>query len=111
MYRKILIQLLILIIITNSEYALSQTNFEVIYPSKNTIINYHDRWTKNHYKKRIKKFKKNPINPGDVVFIGNSITEGGKDWGGKLNIANVKNRGISGDVTDGVLVRLGDLIK
>ena len=111
MYRKIIIQLLVLIIITKSRYALSQINVEVIYPTKNTNIVYHDRWTKNHYKKRIKKFKKNPINPGDVVFIGNSITEGGQDWGDKLKIANVKNRGISGDVTDGVLVRLGELIK
>ena len=111
MYRKIIFQLLVLIIITNSRYALSQINVEVIYPTKNTNIVYHDRWTKNHYKKRIKKFKKNPINPGDVVFIGNSITEGGQDWGDKLKIANVKNRGISGDVTDGVLVRLGELIK
>ena len=111
MYRKIIIQLLVLFIITNSRYALSQINVEVIYPTKNTNIVYHDRWTKNHYKKRIKKFKKNPINPGDVVFIGNSITEGGQDWGDKLKIANVKNRGISGDVTDGVLVRLGELIK
>ena len=111
MYRKIIIQLLVLIIITKSRYALSQINVEVIYPTKNTNIVYHDRWTKSHYKKRIKKFKKNPINPGDVVFIGNSITEGGQDWGDKLKIANVKNRGISGDVTDGVLVRLGELIK
>ncbi len=111
MDRKILIQLLFLIIITNSKYALSQSNLEVIYPSKNTTIDYHDRWTKNHYKKRIKKFKKQPIYPGDIVFIGNSITEGGKDWGAKLKIDNVKNRGISGDVTDGVLSRLGELIK
>ena len=29
----------------------------------------------------------------------------------KLKIENVKNRGISGDVTDGVLLRLGELIK
>jgi lysophospholipase L1-like esterase len=111
MDRKILIQLLFLIIITNSKYALSQSNLEVIYPFKNTTIDYHDRWTKNHYKKRIKKFKKQPIHPGDIVFIGNSITEGGKDWGAKLKIDNVKNRGISGDVTDGVLSRLGELIK
>ena len=28
-----------------------------------------------------------------------------------MKIANVKNRGISGDVTDGVILRLGELIK
>ena len=42
------------------------------------------------------------MNHGDIVFIGNSITEGDKDWEKKLGIRHVKNRGISGDVTDGV---------
>ena len=34
-----------------------------------------------------------------------------KIGGAKLGIENVRNRGISGDVTDGVLLRLGELIK
>ena len=42
------------------------------------------------------------MNHGDIVFIGNSITEGDKDWEKKLGIRHLKNRGISGDVTDGV---------
>ncbi len=46
---------------------------------------------------------------GSVVFLGDSITEG---WGGGLGAAfpglKVANRGISGDTTRGVLIRLAD---
>ena len=45
-----------------------------------------------------------------IIFIGNSITEGGKNWSEKFNIPNIRNRGISGDVTDGVLERLDEII-
>ncbi|WP_406684598.1 GDSL-type esterase/lipase family protein [Seonamhaeicola sp. MEBiC1930] len=51
-----------------------------------------------------------PLQKGDIVFLGNSITEQGGDWGVRLNNSKVKNRGISGDTTDGVLARLGELI-
>lgn len=50
------------------------------------------------------------MNFGEIVFIGNSITEGGKNWSEKFNIPNIRNRGISGDVTDGVLGRLDEII-
>jgi len=66
-------------------------------------------WSKRHYKERIREFKNDPLQKKDIVFIGNSITEGGKDWGKRLNNNRVKNRGISGDVTDGVLNRLGEV--
>jgi lysophospholipase L1-like esterase len=46
---------------------------------------------------------------GAVVFLGDSITQG---WGGGLGAAfpgvRVANRGISGDTTRGVLLRLGE---
>lgn len=44
-----------------------------------------------------------------LFFLGNSITEQGGDWGLKVNNAKTKNRGISGDTTDGVLARLGEI--
>ena len=50
------------------------------------------------------------MNFNEIVFIGNSITEGGKNWSEKFNIPNIRNRGIGGDVTDGVLERLGEII-
>ena len=80
-----------------------------LYPA-DTILAYHTDFTKKHYPKRIAEFKADPLAQGDIVFIGNSITEGGKDWSARLGVPHVKNRGISGDITDGVLLRLEELI-
>lgn len=102
---------MILLIIVAFLSCTAKSNFtkENIYPSANIIIPYHSDWTKNHYPEKIKEFKANPLSFGDIVFLGNSITEYGGDWGKRLNNAKIKNRGISGDVTDGVLNRLSEL--
>lgn len=82
---------------------------DTLYPSADSIIATHNAWTRAHYPKRIKDFKENPLQLHDIVFIGNSITQQGGDWGKRLNKEAVKNRGIAGDVTDGVLARLGEV--
>ena len=81
-----------------------------LYPSEGLIIQNHDDWGEGNYKKMIREFKSNPLNFNDIVFLGNSITESGKDWSKRLNYPNIKNRGIGGDVTDGVLARLDEII-
>lgn len=81
-----------------------------LYPSAEIDLKYHSNWTKQHYKDRIQEFKQFPLENGDVVFLGNSITEGGSDWSLKFGIPNIRNRGISGDVTDGILNRLDEVI-
>jgi lysophospholipase L1-like esterase len=43
------------------------------------------------------------------VFLGNSITAEGKDWSERLSYPNIKNRGIGGDVTAGVLARIDEI--
>lgn len=85
------------------------TDFESLYPSANTVIQHHSEWTKKHYVEKIAEFKANPLEFGDIVFIGNSITEQGGNWGKRFDNPKVKNRGISGDVTAGVLKRLGEI--
>lgn len=80
-----------------------------LYPSSDLIIPTHTDWTKSHYPKRIAEFKANPLNFGDIVFIGNSITEQGGDWASKINHPKAKNRGIAGDTTEGVLARLNEI--
>jgi hexosaminidase len=45
---------------------------------------------------------------GEVIFLGNSITAGGH-WSELFNDLKVKNRGISGDVTGGILLRLDEV--
>jgi lysophospholipase L1-like esterase len=88
---------------------LAQDTPDDLYPPENAEIKYYSEWTKKQYRKRIKEFKQNPLKFGDVVFLGDSITEGGQDWSKKFGVANVKNRGISGDMTDGVLLRLNEI--
>ncbi len=81
-----------------------------LYPTKEIVSPYHNDWTQGHYKKRIEDFEYEPLEFGDIVFIGNSITEKGKNWTEKFNIAHIRNRGIAGDVTDGVLKRLNEIV-
>lgn len=45
---------------------------------------------------------------GAIIFLGNSITAG-TDWSELLQMNNVRNRGISGDITFGVLERLEEV--
>lgn len=48
---------------------------------------------------------------GALVFLGDSITQGwGDNLGGKFPGVKVANRGISGDTTRGVLIRLDDVL-
>lgn len=53
-------------------------------------------------------FESLPASPEDIVMLGNSITDGG-EWAEILDNVHVRNRGISGDTTDGVLQRLGSI--
>jgi lysophospholipase L1-like esterase len=83
---------------------------ENLYPTDDIIISTHTEFTRGHYPLRIAEFKANPLKANDIVFIGNSITEQGGNWGVRLNNSKAKNRGISGDTTEGVLTRLGEII-
>ena len=81
-----------------------------MYPPEDSIISTHNEWTRANYPKMIKAFKADPLKLHDIVFLGNSITRQGGDWGKRLGNAAIKNRGIAGDVTDGVIARLGEVL-
>src|SRR5688572_21180522 len=61
-----------------------------------------------YYQQRVTHFKSLPNTKGDIVFIGNSITDGG-EWNELFNDLKIKNRGISGDVSTGVLHRMDEI--
>lgn len=61
------------------------------------------------YHELVEKFKAEPKSKKDIVFLGNSITAG-TDWAKLLELPQAKNRGISGDITFGVLDRLKDIV-
>ena len=57
------------------------------------------------YYQRSTLFEVLPTDSNDIVFLGNSITNGA-EWYELFNNTNLKNRGISGDVCQGVYDRL-----
>ena len=63
-----------------------------------------------YYNQRLSLFEKMPDTKGEIIFLGNSITDGG-EWCELLGNPKAKNRGISGDTTDGVLFRLNEVTR
>lgn len=63
----------------------------------------------NNYALKVQQFRSYPHSEKDIVFLGNSITAN-VEWRELLEMDNVKNRGISGDISYGVLERLDEVI-
>jgi lysophospholipase L1-like esterase len=63
-----------------------------------------------YYNQRLSLFEKLPDTKGEIIFLGNSITDGG-EWYELLGNSKAKNRGISGDTTEGVLFRLNEVTR
>lgn len=80
------------------------------YPPTKLLISTHTVFARDHYPRRIAEFAGNPPGCGEIVMLGDSLTER-HDWNGSLKAAAiVHNRGIAGDTTDGMLVRLDEII-
>ncbi|MFW5707709.1 MAG: GDSL-type esterase/lipase family protein [Bacteroidota bacterium] len=60
------------------------------------------------YDQRYSLFQQLPDTPGEIIMLGNSITNGG-NWQELFNNPKVKNRGISGDNTFGILNRIHEV--
>lgn len=69
-----------------------------------------ERVAQNHYAQRADFFCRYPVNEGDIVFLGDSITDGGA-WEELLPGVPLKNRGINADDTLGVLKRLDEIVE
>ena len=62
------------------------------------------------YKIKVDQFRSYKTSSKDLIFLGNSITAN-TDWSDLLANPRAKNRGISADITYGVLERLPDITK
>lgn len=71
-----------------------------IYPDSIFPTYYHQRYT---------LFQSLPQTKDDIIFLGNSITDG-SEWNELFNDSKIKNRGISGDITAGVIHRLDEIV-
>lgn len=58
-----------------------------------------------YYDQRKSLFEILPDTKNEIVFLGNSITDG-SEWSELLQNSHAQNRGISGDTSEGVLFRL-----
>lgn len=71
------------------------------------------RWDSTYrppiYKKFVEMHKTEPVIAQEYIFLGNSITAS-TNWSKLLVLPQAKNRGISGDISFGVLERLQDII-
>lgn len=65
----------------------------------------------HYYHQRLTLFESLPVQEGAIVFLGNSITDGG-EWAELLpRSKRILNRGISGDVTAGILNRVEEVAR
>lgn len=62
-----------------------------------------------YWEQRVTLFNLLPVEPGDIVFLGNSITDGG-EFAEIFDNPSIKNRGISSDVISGVRERLYQVV-
>jgi len=91
-------RIIVLILLTLNGYAFGQIKPEGKY----------DQSFPTFYQQRSSLFRVLPVTKNDIIFLGNSITNG-NEWSELFGDQTIKNRGISGDVTAGVLNRLDEV--
>lgn len=62
-----------------------------------------------YWDRKVSLFNLLPIESNDIVFLGNSITDGG-EFNELFKLPNIKNRGIRSDIIPGVEKRLGQTL-
>jgi lysophospholipase L1-like esterase len=72
-------------------------------------ITYDTFYRSTYYEQKVTQFSTLPDTKHEIIFLGNSITDIG-EWAEIWQNKNVKNRGISGDNTFGVLARLDEVL-
>lgn len=66
--------------------------------------------THRHYKQKADFYAHYPVHPGDIVFLGDSITDGAC-WDELFPGLPVKHRGINADTISGVLKRMDPVLQ
>jgi lysophospholipase L1-like esterase len=70
---------------------------------------YDSSYRSTYYEQKATLHQLLPNTKGEIIFLGNSITDIG-EWAEIWQNSKVKNRGISGDITFGVLARLDEIL-
>lgn len=62
------------------------------------------------YTEKVEIFRQLPVRKGAIVFVGNSLTDAGR-WNDIAPELPILNRGISGDISFGIVARLDEIIR
>ena len=71
-----------------------------------------DEWNRAiraYYYHKKEQFESLPDTEGEIIFLGNSITDNA-EWAELFGNPRIKNRGIGGDDTDGILERMDEVL-
>ena len=79
--------------------------FLVVILTLSLLCRAQERKYSTFYYQRATLFEELPVTSSDIIFLGNSITNGA-EWAELFKNKHVKNRGISGDTSDRLLERL-----
>lgn len=82
--------------------------FSQITKAQNNSPKFPSNLFSTYYHQKVSQFRNLPETKNDIIFLGNSITDGG-EWSEMSNDLRIKNRGISGDNTIGILNRLDEI--
>lgn len=78
--------------------------------TKPQVVKYDSTYRPATYQVQVDYFRKHKNSKKDIIFLGNSLTAH-IDWSELLENKHVRNRGISSDITFGVLERLDEVIE
>jgi len=79
--------------------------FIFLYSKSNLISYFRPTTVSSYYTEKQTLFDKLPQSTNSIYFLGDSLTDG-CEWNELLSNQKIKNRGISGDTTEGVFSRL-----
>jgi lysophospholipase L1-like esterase len=105
--RPVLLIILLISILLNIIIAVYFLYKIFITPSEKTIS---PKSQESYYLGLDKIFEKLPNDSNEIIFIGNSLTQYFK-VGELFQDYNIKNRGISGDITKGILNRINEIVE
>jgi len=79
-------------------------------PNYAQTATYDSSFKTTYYEQKATLFRLLPNTKNEIIFLGNSITDIG-EWVEIFQNKNIKNRGISGDNTFGILARLDEVLE
>jgi lysophospholipase L1-like esterase len=79
-----------------------------VFQANSQVVKWDSTYRPGIYAQKVAQFRSYPNTDKDIVFLGNSIMDF-TDWNELLQLKEARNRGISGDISFGVMERLDEV--